>query len=127
MRLVVFPAETDERLCVRGDIFPFLPDQPDPHVDRWNHGDPDQFRQLREHGGEKEAAALALPDELEGRHDLAAVHDDPGADPQAVELLREQLILNGVVVEQDQRLPVKLLHADLLLPCQRMAFRYTEQ
>ena len=43
-----------------------------------------------------------------------------------MELLREQLILNGVVVEQDQRLPVELLHADLFLSGKRMAFRHAE-
>ena len=70
--------ESHKSLGLCGHIFPFLPYQTYFCLDNRTDRDAYDIGQVRTHGREEEGATFALPKELKSRHDLAAVHDDPG-------------------------------------------------
>ena len=97
--LSVIPlAKADKGLRVGGDILALFPDKADPRRDLRVDRNAAQLRRKGQHGGEKEAAALALPHELERRGDLAGVHDDARLDVQRVKMPEQKLVLHGVPV-----------------------------
>ena len=110
--VIVLPAEGQEGLHGGAHVAAPPPDQSHPGLHRWLQGDADQFGELLEHAFIEEAAALALAQELEDGGDLAAAHDDVRGDLPGLELAEEDLVLDGVLVEEDQGLALEPLQGD---------------
>ena len=65
---------------------------------------------------------MSLPQEFEDRGDLAAAHDDSGLDAQGREPGLKDAVLDGILIVQDQGLPVQHRQLNLGGAFQRMAF-----
>ena len=113
-------AKIQERPHPGGHVPPPPPDQPHPRLHRRLQRDAYQLRQLPEHTLVEKAAALPLPKEFQDGGDLAAAHNDVGRYFFTLKLAQEDLVLYGILVEQDQRLPLELFQGDGLLPRQRV-------